>query len=177
MTDRAILLSHEKYHNENLNLVKETLVKNGYPLTLLNEKIANRYKYLLTDRYHNKKLDETIESKENKKIITSPYINNFQEHFHRIFKNSNLQIIFTYDNTIQQKILKSVKTPTATKFKYNVVYKIKCIQCNSLYIGQTCRFLHTRMLNFSRLIKITTVIVLHLHNTLINLNIILTLKK
>ena len=89
MTDRAILLSHEKYHNENLNLVKETLVKNGYPLTLLNEKIANRYKYLLTNKYHNKKLDETIESKENKKIITLPYINNFQEHFHRIFKNSN----------------------------------------------------------------------------------------
>ena len=93
----------------------------------MNEKIANRYEYLLTNKYHNKKLDETIESKELKKIITLPYIHNFQEQFHRIFKNSNLQIIFTYDNIIQQKILKSVKTPTPTKFKYNVVYKIKCI--------------------------------------------------
>ena len=114
-------------------------------MTLLNEKIANRYKCLLINKCHNKKFDETIESKELKKIITLPYINNFQEQFHRIFKNSNLQIIFTCDNTIQEKILKSVKTPTPNKFKYNVVYEVKCIQCNSLYIGQTCRFLDTRM--------------------------------
>ena len=50
LTDRAILLSHEKYHNENLNLVKETLIKNGYPLSLLNEKIANRYRYRMNKK-------------------------------------------------------------------------------------------------------------------------------
>ena len=33
LTDRAILLSHEKYHNDNLNLVKETSIKNGNPIT------------------------------------------------------------------------------------------------------------------------------------------------
>ena len=153
LTDRAILLSHENYHYENLNVVKETLIKNGYPLTLLNQKISNRYKHLLIKKYHNKKSDETIESKEFKKIISLPYINNFQEQFHRIFKNSNLQIIFTYDNTIQQKILRSVKTPTPNKFKYNIFYGVKCIQCNSLYIGQTCRFLHTRVLEHARSIK------------------------
>ena len=123
---------------ENLNLVGESLIKNGYPLTLLNEKIANRYKYLMINKYHNKKSDETIESKDLKKIITLPYINNFQEQFYRIFTNSSLKIIFTYHNTIQQKILTSVKTPTPKKFKYNIVYEVKCIQCNSLYFGQTC---------------------------------------
>ena len=45
------------------------------------------------------------ETKELNKIITLPYINNFQEQFYRILKNSNLQIFFTLDNTIQQKIL------------------------------------------------------------------------
>ena len=50
-TDRAILLSHDKFHSENLNLVKETLIKNGYPLDLLNEKIAMRYKLLMSDKY------------------------------------------------------------------------------------------------------------------------------
>ena len=53
LTDRAILLSHQKYHHENLNLVKQTLIKNGYTLTLLNDKIANRYKHLLINEYHN----------------------------------------------------------------------------------------------------------------------------
>ena len=89
--------------------LKETPIKNGYPLTLLNEKIAYRYKYLLINKYHNKKLDKTIESKEfKKKIITLPYINNFQEQFHRIFKNSNLQIIFTYDNATVYILVKLV---------------------------------------------------------------------
>ena len=96
LIDRAILLSHKKYHSENLNLVKETLIKN--------EKIGNRYRFLMNNKYHDKNTNEIIESKEFKKIITLPYINNFQEQFYRIFKNSNLQIIFTYDNTIQQKI-------------------------------------------------------------------------
>ena len=64
-----------------------------------------------------------------------------------------MQIIFIYDNTIQQKILTSVKISTPKKLKYNVVYEIKCIQCNSIYIGQACRFLHTRILEHARSIK------------------------
>ena len=94
-----------------------------------------------------------LKLKTSKKIITLPYIHNLHEQFYRIFKNSNLQISFIYDNTIQQKILTLVKTPTPKKLKYNVVYEIKCIQCNSIYIGQTCRFLHTRMLEHARSIK------------------------
>ena len=81
LTDRAILLSHEKYHSENLNLVKENLIKNGYPLDLLNEKIANRYKFLMSNKYPNKNTNEIIETKEFKKIINLPYVNNFQEQF------------------------------------------------------------------------------------------------
>ena len=153
LTDRAILLSHDKFHSENSNLVKETLIKNEYPLDLLNEKIAMRYKLLMSNKYCKNNMNETCETKDFKKIITLPYIHNFQEQLYRIFKNSNLQIIFTYDNTIQQKILMSVKTPTRKKLKYNVVYEIKCIQCNSIYIGQTCRSLHTRMLKHARSIK------------------------
>ena len=99
LIDRAILLSHEKYHSENLNSVQETLIKNGYPLVLLNEKIANRCRFLMNNKYHNNNTNEIIETKELTKIITLPCINNFQEQFYRIFKNSNLQIIFTYDNT------------------------------------------------------------------------------
>ena len=50
-------------------------------------------------------------------------------------------------------MLMLVKTTTPKKSKYIVVYGIKCIQCNSIYIGKTCRFLHTRMLEHGRSIK------------------------
>ena len=62
-TDRAVLLSHEKYQSENLNSVKKTFIKNGYPLDLLNEKIANRYKFLMSNKYLNKITNEITETK------------------------------------------------------------------------------------------------------------------
>ena len=43
--------------------------------------------------------------------------------------------------------------PTQKKFKYNIIYEINCIQCNKKYIGQTCRFLHTRLLENARSVK------------------------
>ena len=50
-------------------------------------------------------------------------------------------------------MLTSVKIPTPKRLKYNLVYEIKCIQCNSIYTGQECRFLHTRMLEHARSTK------------------------
>ena len=78
LTDRAILLSHDKLHSENLlNLVKETLIKNGYPLDLLNDKIATRYKLLMNNKFGKNNINNTSEIKDFKKIITLPYIHNF----------------------------------------------------------------------------------------------------
>ena len=64
LTDRAILLSHYKFHSENLNLVKETLIKNGYPIDLLNEKIAMRYKLLMSNKSCKNNINETSETKD-----------------------------------------------------------------------------------------------------------------
>ena len=122
--DRAILLSHERYHDENLKLVEETLLKNGYPLDLLLKKISKRYKCLILNKTSNVILKYNIETKDLKKLITLPYIDNFQEQFYRIWKKSNLLIVFTLDNTIQQKIFKSVKIPTPFKLKDDIVYDL-----------------------------------------------------
>ena len=73
LTDRAILLSHDKFHSENLNLVKETLIKNGYPLDLLNDKIDMRYKLLMNNKCSKNNINDTSETKDFKKIITTIY--------------------------------------------------------------------------------------------------------
>ena len=44
LTDRAMLLSDKEFHKNNLNCVRSTLLKNGYPLELLNEKFLNATK-------------------------------------------------------------------------------------------------------------------------------------
>ena len=71
----------------------------------------------MSNKYFDKITNEITEIEELKKIITLPHIYNFQKQFYRIFKNSNFRIIFTYDNTIQQKILLSVKTTTPKKIE------------------------------------------------------------
>ena len=53
----------------------------------------------------------------------------------------------------KKKILATLKDKTQTKFKYNIIYEINCIQCNKKYIGQTCLFLHNRLLEHARSIK------------------------
>lgn len=43
LNDTAVKLSHPTHHTENLRLIKETLLENGYPISLLEKKIDERY--------------------------------------------------------------------------------------------------------------------------------------
>ena len=81
--------------------MRPTLLKNVYPLELLNENIFERYKKLIANQQKINLVCEIyyIGIQENRKIITFPYIPNFQEQLCRIFKKSKLQIIFTIENT------------------------------------------------------------------------------
>ena len=47
--------------------------------------------------------------KENRKIITFPYIQSLQEQLCRVFKKSKLQIIFNFDNTLKKNFYQQLK--------------------------------------------------------------------
>ena len=42
LVDTAILLSHVKFHEENLEIIKNLLVLNNFPIKLINKHINNR---------------------------------------------------------------------------------------------------------------------------------------
>ena len=42
LVDTAILLSHEKFHDENLEIIKNLLMLNSYPKNFINKHIKNR---------------------------------------------------------------------------------------------------------------------------------------
>ena len=149
--------------------MRSTLLKNGYPLELLNEKIFERYKKLIANLHKTNQIYEiyNVDFRESRKVLTLPYIQNSQEKLCRIFKKTKLQIIFTIENTFQKKCFLHFKIESKKKFKYNVIYEINCIQCNKKYIGQTCQFLHNSLFK-----KIKP----HLQNTLLPINIPLILK-
>ena len=78
-------------------------------LCLLNGKIANRYKYLLINKYHNKKLDETIESKELKKLLLYLTLIIFKNNFTEYLK------ILIYKSFLLMTILFSRKYLSLSK--------------------------------------------------------------
>ena len=59
---------------------------NGYPLDLLNEKIFERYKKLITIQHKTSQVRKiyNIDYRESRKVITFQYIQNFQEQLCRI---------------------------------------------------------------------------------------------
>ena len=89
LTDRAILLSNKCFHISNLNCRRFTLLKNGYPLELLNEKIFQRYREIISNQQTNFSINKIydIDNQEDRKIITFPYIQNFQKQLFRIFEH------------------------------------------------------------------------------------------
>ena len=91
--------------------MRSTLLKNDYPLELLNEKILERYKKLIANLHKTNPVCEIydVDFRESRKVITFPYIQNFQEQLCRIFKKSKLQIIFTIENTFQKKIFPTLR--------------------------------------------------------------------
>jgi len=80
LIDRAILLSHPKYHQKNLELCVRLLCENGYLLTVIFETINKRIKKLITT-----KLTKDIKEKmtdpenENKRHFFFPYVRGISE--------------------------------------------------------------------------------------------------
>ena len=111
LTDRAILLSNKCFHIDNLNCVRSTLLKNGYPLQLLNEQIFQRYREIICNQQKTFSMNRNydIDNQENRKTIIFPYIQNFQEQLCRIFKRYDIQIIFTIENTLQKIFFPTLK--------------------------------------------------------------------
>ena len=76
-------------------------------------------------------------------LITVPYIPNLSEKFNQ-FNRKNIKVSFYSTNKLN-KYIKVYKDSCSQMSKNNVVYKIKCNNCNIFYVGQTGRQFKTRM--------------------------------
>ena len=173
LTDRAILLSNKRFHIDNLNCVRSTLLKNGYPLQLLNENIFQRYREIIFNQQEafsmNKIYD--IDNQENRKIIIFPYIQNFQEQLCRIFKTYNLQIILTIENTLQKKNFQHLKIKLRQNSNTILFMKLTASNVIRNILDKHVVFYITDCLSTIDLLKIKKT-KLHLQNMLLQINIL-----
>jgi len=144
MIDRALLLSHPRYHNKNINFIINTFLRNDYPFHLIFDKINLRLKTMVNKRNNTHTNNENNNNISKINWFTIPYFPNISERFKNIVKNQNVKLSFDSLNKLNG-IIKAQKNRLPDYSKKNVVYKISCNDCDAIYVGQTKRKLNTRI--------------------------------
>ena len=173
MVDHAISLSDERFHHENLEIVRKILSNNCFPSKIIKRHIHKRIKFL-KQKNNNNSIDKTDElNKSGEKTPTNtedntgeshkpvekttfmslPYMNNLSENMAHSFKKFGIDVFHTLPKKLNS-IIKSGKDRLSNDRSTNVVYKIDCNNCSATYIGQTKRHLSTRFKEHQKNIKL-----------------------
>jgi hypothetical protein len=127
-----------------LNTIANIAESNGY-----NRKQITR----LDNTIRINRQQKDTESKEQKKWVTFTYTGNYIRTITKLFKHKKVQIAFKTRNTISN-LLK--KTPNLNTFEQAGIYRLKYMDCQKVYIGQTGRSLnigykeHIRSIRYNR---------------------------
>jgi len=136
LVDRALFLSHSKFHQKNLEHVINVLIENGYTLDLIFNKINIRIRKLLRRKTINK-LNSKNEV-EDRRLMVFPYVRGISEVLCPFIDKKEYKIGYRILNRLTA-FVKRHKDKNILKVNNNVVYKIFCNNCNASYVGQTKR--------------------------------------
>ena len=138
------LLSHEKFHEENLEIIKNLLVLNNYSIKLIN-------KYINIRIFQIKNKNTILEFNPNNKqreidykcVVSTPYFGNLSFKIKRLLNAYNLTTVFRNTSKLD-KYIKLGKDPLEKLENSNVIYNISYLDCSKTYVGQTGRMLFVR---------------------------------
>ncbi|XP_026825421.1 DNA cross-link repair 1 protein-like [Ooceraea biroi] len=163
LTDRAILLSDNRFHNDNITVVKEILIQNCYPLDLINKYIHKRRKSIkyrsqtidcVPDNNNSSKNDNNNNNNDNndndndnsnhKHFVSIPYVKGVSENLSGLLKDCQFRTVYSVFKKLNS-LIKLGKDRLSKGERTGVVYQINCMDCEACYIGQTKRHLNTRI--------------------------------
>ena len=147
--DKCLLLSDKKFHNGNIKIAKKFLAANDYPLKFIN-KYAKKRIHSIKQNFNSDNNSLNTNKKNNNKTSTSkirlvlPFFKYLNKKIVCALSNMNISIINKTTNKL--KTIITLGKDKLEKFdKNNVVYKIKCCDCNYTYVSQTRRKLKKRV--------------------------------
>ena len=85
LIDRAVKLSDKKYHQKNIDNVKNLLRKNSYPIVFIEKYVALRLRKIKSSENHT--INNMNNKKQYKKCVVLPYIKGTYERLSSCFKN------------------------------------------------------------------------------------------
>jgi len=132
MVDRAVLLSHPKYHAKNLEFIINTFVLNDYPLDFIFNTMNSRLRTLIKKRVTSN--NKTYSIGERILWFTVPYFQNISEKFKNFLKSPNITLAFYSLNKLDC-IIRGHKDPLSNHSKKNIVYEISYKDCDATYVG------------------------------------------
>ena len=123
----------QRYNKE----VRHTLLLNGFP---------RKYSCL------QQRKDNPSSQSQFKSFICLPYIRGITDKIQRVVNKIGIRVAMKPYNTIG-RFLPSLKDPLKDHEKSCLVYQVPCLDCDSIYIGQTKRDLKSRLDEHKRAIK------------------------
>ena len=106
---------------------------------------------------------ETSTKEKSKKIpVVIPYVKGFSEHMRRVFGKYGIPAYFKPTNTLRQLLVKP-KYPVNKENVVGSVYKIKCEECDEVYVGGTERSLKARFSEHRPPSSTTSEVSKHIH--------------
>ena len=130
--------------NSEFQSIKDTLLKNGYPLSFVNKCIRQFF----NRKFNSKRPEQTQTKPSTYLLFRFPYLDSIFHHIekelHQYTKthlpNSKLRFIHNTNKLKQQFLVKDRQRQLTS----NIVYRLNC-SCGSFYIGQTRRKLVKRL--------------------------------
>lgn len=145
LVDRAIRLSDPIFHDKNLNLIYDVQRSNGYPHDLLCKHIRRRRLSVLAALDSNNNDTGALALADaGKKFISIPYVSGLFESLNWTLSKHNIRLVGTSNRDLSF-LFDSGKDTLPFDNRSNVIYKIPCMNCNGVYIGQTYRQVGTRV--------------------------------
>jgi hypothetical protein len=140
---------------EELALLKDVFISNGYPEVLVQKTIKSSWEKetLKTMLFESNGIQDLRKEKEDLyDVFHAPYIQGFSEGLQKKLRRFNVGFIPMKSQTLHNKVC-HLKPVIENEEKKDLVYAIRCSTCNKYYIGETSQHFTDRKSQHARDIK------------------------
>ena len=145
LKSRVMRLSHPSFHIKNLKLLKEIFTENKYDRRLVNRILFNTP----LQNTQPVRLPANVETQEIRPFMTLPMIEDLTPSLRRLFADLPVRIAITSNKRVSS-LFTNTKDRTPLINRCNLVYRVPCLGCQSVYIGMTGQRLRARIAQHER---------------------------
>lgn len=124
LTEKMYKLADVEFHDSNKTLILDTLKENGYPEKLVKNTIEQTIQKM--------KQPKPPRDKKEVKYVSVPYVNGLFEKIKTLFKEFDVEVVGTGENTLKQNVFTKLKDKVPKSHQSNLIYMVTC-SCGIIY--------------------------------------------